>query len=96
MVRVGPEAERFGFTVAERLRDALPGIKLQMHCGSGSFKSQFKKADKSGADYAVIIGGDEAARQQIGIKALRKEEAQIDLSIAEAENFFRAAVLLKA
>jgi histidyl-tRNA synthetase len=94
MIRVGPEAEQFGFGVAEQLRDALPGIKLQMHCGGGSFKSQFKKADKSGAEYALIIGGDEAARQEVGIKALRREEEQINLPITEAEKFFRAAGLL--
>ncbi|MGR8934994.1 MAG: histidine--tRNA ligase [Gammaproteobacteria bacterium] len=92
MIRVGDAAERFGFGVAEQLRNALPDIKLQMHCGAGSFKSQFKKADKSGAEYALIVGDDEATRQEVGIKALRRDEAQINLPVAEAEKFFRTAL----
>lgn len=92
MIRVGEEAERFGFGVAEQLRNVFPDIKLHMHCGGGSFKSQFKKADKSGAEYALIIGNDEAARQEVGIKALRREEEQINLPVAEAEKFFRTAL----
>lgn len=96
MIRVGEEAERFGFGLAELIRNALPGLKLQMHCGAGSFKSQFKKADKSGAEYALIIGSDEVARQEVGIKALRQEEAQVNLPIAEVEHFLRTSVLLKA
>lgn len=95
MIRVGEAAERFGFGIAEQLRDALPGLKLQMHCGGGSFKSQFKKADKSGAEFALIIGDDEVAQHVVGIKALRKDEAQINLPIAEVGNFFREAVFLK-
>jgi histidyl-tRNA synthetase len=95
VIRAGAEAERFGFTVAEQLRNVLPGVKLQMHCGGGGFKSQFKKADKSGAEYALIIGDDEAARQVVGIKPLRREEKQINVTLNEAENFFRTAGALK-
>ncbi len=47
-----------------------------MHCGGGSFKSQFKKADKSGAQIALILGDNELEQKQIGIKHLRKDEDQ--------------------
>ena len=56
---------------AESLRDALPGIRMLYHSGGGSFKSQLKKADKSGAGYALIMGEDEAAAATLTLKALR-------------------------
>ena len=56
---------------AERLRDALPELKIQMHCGGGSIKSQMKKADKSGAELVLLIGEDESGR--IVVKYLRDE-----------------------
>lgn len=71
MVRVGNEAERAGLRFAEALRTAIPGLKLQVNIDNASFKSQFKKADKSGADYAVIIGDDEASRGEVSLKPLR-------------------------
>ncbi|MBL4609930.1 MAG: histidine--tRNA ligase, partial [Pseudomonas sp.] len=67
LVTLGDAAAVAGFRLAEQLRDALPGLRLVVHCGGGSFKSQFKKADKSGALFALILGEDEAAAQQIGI-----------------------------
>ena len=51
-------------------------IKLQMHCGGGSFKSQFKKADKSGATVALVLGDDEIAQQSVGVKHLREDWPQ--------------------
>ncbi len=48
------------------LRDRLPGLRLVVNAGGGSFKSQFKKADKSGALFALILGDDELARQVVG------------------------------
>jgi len=62
--------------IAEQIRDEMPGTGLSMHCGGGSFKSQFKKADKSGARVALIIGENELAQQLIGIKPLRSSEEQ--------------------
>lgn len=88
MIRVGAEAEQFGIEFAERLRDAIPGLSLIMHCGGGSYKSQFKRADKSGATYAVIIGEDEVAQQQVSIKPLRSDEQQQTLPVDEAIAFF--------
>jgi len=71
MIRVGAEAEKQGLRLAEKMRQEIEGIKLQVNCGSGSFKSQFKKADKSGAEYALIIGEDEVSRGEVSLKPLR-------------------------
>ena len=90
MIRVGETAEREGFRFAENIRNALPDLKLQVHCGEGSFKSQFKKADKSGADYALILGDDEVNNGVVGIKSLRTEQTQQTLSQAETLAFLQA------
>ncbi|MDO8653650.1 MAG: histidine--tRNA ligase [Undibacterium sp.] len=72
----GDEAQMQSFVLGERLRDA--GLDVVLHCasasGAGSFKSQMKKADASGAAYAVIIGEDEAAVNTVTIKAMRAED----------------------
>lgn len=76
MVVAGEQAELAAAVLAERLRSELPSIKLQLHCGGGSFKSQFKKADKSGASIALVLGDDEAAKGLVNIKWLRVEREQ--------------------
>ncbi|MEJ2455668.1 MAG: histidine--tRNA ligase [Candidatus Thiodiazotropha sp.] len=86
MIMMGAEAQRRGLQLAESLRDALPALRLITHCGGGSFKSQFKKADKSNARYALVLGDDELARGEAGLKPLREagEQQQIRLeSLAE-------------
>jgi histidyl-tRNA synthetase len=72
----GEPAELAALSLAERLRDQLPGVRLQVNAGAGSFKSQFKKADKSGALYALILGEDELAQQVVGCKPLRDQGEQ--------------------
>ena len=71
IVHQGDEASRLAFRVAEGLRDQ--GIDVLLHCGGGSFKSQMKKADSSGATFAVVIGDDEAATGEAQLKSLREE-----------------------
>ncbi|MEN8168848.1 MAG: histidine--tRNA ligase [Pseudomonadota bacterium] len=87
LVLVGEAAQRQGMVQAERLRDALPQLRLESHCGGGSFKSQFKKADKSGARLALILGDEEVANGTLGIKFLREEAEQIVLSQQESIDF---------
>jgi len=93
LIRVGEPAERAGIRIAELLRSEVPQLKLQVHCGGGSFKSQFKKADKSGAEFALILGDDEVSRGEIAIKSLRSgneaESAQSSLGEQQAVEFFR-------
>ena len=82
VVRQGIAAETYGERLAEQLRDA--GFAVVLHCGGGSFKSQMKKADASGARYAVIVGDDEAAAGMLSVKALRVAREQVRVSLAEA------------
>jgi histidyl-tRNA synthetase len=64
------------FRLAEHLRDQLPRLRLQTHCGGGSFKSQMKKADKSGAQIACLLGEDEVRSGTISVKYLREDKPQ--------------------
>lgn len=91
-IRVGDRAERNGGLLAEQLRDALPQLRLVVHCDGGSFKSQFKRADKSGAALAMILGEDEAKDSTIGIKNLRKESEQITLKQSELIPYFQSLI----
>ena len=68
----------------------LPGLRLQCHCGGGSFKSQFKKADRSGARYALVLGEGELERGVLGVKPLREEGEQRDLTYDELGPFLLA------
>ncbi|MDF2691488.1 MAG: histidyl-tRNA synthetase [Gammaproteobacteria bacterium] len=76
LILAGERAEQFGFKLAEQLRDAFPQLKIMMNIGQASFKNQFKRADKSGARIAVIIGEDEMASAVASIKHLREELPQ--------------------
>ncbi|RLA53550.1 MAG: histidine--tRNA ligase [Gammaproteobacteria bacterium] len=71
VVAVGDEAQRTALAVVEQLRDQLPALDIVQHAGGGSFKSQMKKADKSGARVALIWGEDEVAAQTVSVKPLR-------------------------
>ena len=88
LVLVGDEPQRRGLLLAEQLRDRAPDLRLLAHCGGGGFKSQFKKADRSGARYALILGEDELARGVIGIKPLREEKAQQEIALDRLADFF--------
>jgi histidyl-tRNA synthetase len=78
MVHQGDDAQMRAFVLAERLRDA--GLDVVLHCatpsGAGSFKSQMKKADASGAAFAVILGEDEIANNVAAVKSLRGEAGE--------------------
>jgi histidyl-tRNA synthetase len=90
MIRVGDAAEREGLRFAEIIRNEVPGLKLQVNCGGGSFKSQFKKADKIGAEYAIILGDDEISRGEFSIKSLRSEQGQKTLTQEQMIIFLQA------
>jgi histidyl-tRNA synthetase len=83
VVRQGAAAERYAETLAEKMRDA--GLAVVLHCGGGSFKSQMKKADSSGARYAAIVGDDEARAGILTLKALRTAAEQAKLPLAAAK-----------
>lgn len=75
--------------IIERLRDALPEKNLLMHCGGGSIKSQMKKADKSGAAMAIILGEQEVQDNTVAIKFLREQREQVVLAQAELIKFLQ-------
>ena len=72
----------YALSIAEKLRDQVPNLKISSHFGGGSFKNQMKKADKSGASMAFIIGEDEKQQQCITVKHLRSSEEQQTLTVA--------------
>ncbi len=68
--------------MVERLRDGLPRLRFELNLGGGNFKTQFRRADRSGAALALIIGDDELARGVVGMKPLRQEAGQTECPIA--------------
>ena len=81
LVLAGDNAVSKGMPLAEKWRNEIPGLKLQVNCGAGSLKSQMKKADKSGAKVAFILGDDEIDKNIVTVKYLRekKEQEMIEL-----------------
>jgi len=83
VVAVGDAALQQAFAIAEELRDAIDGIRVDLNLGGGSFKSQLKRADKSNAAYALILGEQEIAESRIGLKPMRTDEDQISVAMDE-------------
>ncbi len=81
LVHQGELADAMAGVLAEQLRDA--GMHIALHCGGGSFKSQMKKADGSGARFALIIGDDEVQAGQATLKPLRGNGEQVKVAQAE-------------
>ncbi|HLB58167.1 MAG TPA: histidine--tRNA ligase [Gammaproteobacteria bacterium] len=75
--------ETAAFALCEKLRDKNPTLKIEMNCGLASFGSQFKRADKSGAKYALILGENEIASNRVTIKNLRENSDQKTMTIDE-------------
>ncbi|WP_455365357.1 histidine--tRNA ligase [Kaarinaea lacus] len=92
MVMASDAALAQGLQISEKLREQMPGLRLLVHCGGGSFKSQFKRADKSGATVALILGDDELANNSISIKYLREDKPQQSLAQNELENFLQMLI----
>jgi histidyl-tRNA synthetase len=83
IVASGDPAERAAFALAERLRDALPGRGVWLNLGGGNFKAQFRRADRSGARVALVLGEQELARGVVAVKPLRSEAGQSECALAE-------------
>jgi histidyl-tRNA synthetase len=75
-VALGEEASRYGFQLLAKIREQLPDCAIQMNCGGGSIKAQMKRADRSGARLALIVGEDEVNNQQIAVKHLQEKQPQ--------------------
>lgn len=89
VVAVGDGVVHRVLPVVERLRDALPELKILMNCGGGGFKAQMKRADRSGAAYALILGEDELGSGMVTVKSLRTDDAQQQLPIADMPEYLQ-------
>ena len=81
IVAVGDGALTLGFEISEKLRDTIANIRIELNLGGGSFKSQLKRADKSGAEFALILGDDEVAQNRAGLKPLRTDRDQKSVAL---------------
>jgi histidyl-tRNA synthetase len=93
IVANGERAQREALRLAEQLRDALPGSGVLLNLGGGNFKAQFRRADRSGAQLALILGDAELDRGVAAVKPLRREDGQIDCPLNELSA--RIALLLQ-
>ena len=87
LVMAGAGAVGGGLQLAERLRDEVPGLRIQSNLGGGSFKAQFKRADRSGADLALVLGEDELNAGNASIKHLREQKPQEQVAFADLANW---------
>ncbi len=90
LIMLSPEAQIAGRVLAEQLLDNISSLRLHVHTGGGSMKSQMKRADKSQARLALILGEDEIKASQITIKYLRDtEHTQETIAQAKIEQWLR-------
>ena len=83
LVAAGDAERRYGFKVAEQLRDRLPSLRLSIGGPAAGFKAQLRRADKSGARFALIVGAEELAAERISVKPLREDQPQQLLGLDE-------------
>ncbi|HEY5622980.1 MAG TPA: histidine--tRNA ligase, partial [Gammaproteobacteria bacterium] len=83
LVMAGERARREGFSISERLRNEAPGLRLTFDCVGGGMKGQLKRADRSGARLALILGDDEIGAGVIGVKPLREQAPQESVRLEE-------------
>ena len=93
LVMSGEKAEFTGISLSEKLRDAHPSLRLLVNAGGGSFKSQLKRADKSGAAYALILGDSEIESNQIIVKPLLDSKQQQTISLDELSDFIEQQII---
>ena len=89
LVLVGENASAQGMVLSDKWRNEVSGLKLQVNCGAGSMKSQMKKADKSGANVAFILGDDELDKNVITIKFLREKKEQEVIELSEVVDYLK-------
>jgi histidyl-tRNA synthetase len=88
----GAAAQRQALQLVERLRGERPGVRFEVNAGGGNFKAQFRRADKSGAGLALIIGEDELARGVVAMKPLRDDAGQSECPLAQLATGLDAAL----
>jgi histidyl-tRNA synthetase len=88
----GERASAMGLALVERLRNELPRRRFEMNLGGGNFKTQFRRADRSAAPLALVVGDDELARGVVGMKPLRQETGQTECPIEQLAQGIEAAL----
>jgi len=83
VIAVGERSQRTAMALAERLRDDLPHLALQLNMGAGNFKAQFRRADRSGAPLGLILGDAELERGVAALKPLRQDVGQSECALPE-------------
>jgi histidyl-tRNA synthetase len=78
-----PQAFSPALQLTERLRSERPAVRFELNVGGGNLKAQFRRADRSGAALALILGEDEVARAVVGLKPLRETAGQSECPIAQ-------------
>jgi len=94
LVLMGEQALSKGLPLAEQWRNEISGLKLQVNCGGGSIKSQMKKADKSGAGLAFILGDDELEKNVITVKFLREKKEQEVIELSQIADYLKKNIEL--
>ena len=92
VIMAGNNVQQYALPIIEMMRDNLKMLPVLANCDGGSFKNQMKRADKSGASYALIIGDDEVAEANVSIKNLRDKEAQKKLQVGELVPYFKGMI----
>jgi hypothetical protein len=91
-VALGDEAQIKSLQISKQLHEALPTLILYNDITMGSFKSQFKKADKANADFAIILGEEELNNNQVAIKPLKGQGEQQAMRIEDAINYLKVVL----
>lgn len=89
LILAGEEAQTAGLVLADKLRLSLPNLRIVTNCGGNSLKSQFKKADKSNARFALVLGEEEVKQNTITVKFLRENQPQQSLSFQDLLTILR-------
>ncbi|HYK25197.1 MAG TPA: ATP phosphoribosyltransferase regulatory subunit, partial [Steroidobacteraceae bacterium] len=92
VIASGEHAGELALRLVESLRDELPGRRFELGLGGGAFKAQFRRADRSGASLALILGDEEIARGCAALKPLRREAGQIECPLAALAGRIEAAL----
>ncbi|MGB5465254.1 MAG: histidine--tRNA ligase [Sedimenticolaceae bacterium] len=90
LVLLGDAAAQEGLILAEQLRTARPDLRIMSNCGGGGTKAQFKRADRSGARYALVMGDNELANGTVALKALRSDEPQLEVGRDQLNELLQA------
>jgi histidyl-tRNA synthetase len=92
LVILGDDAQIQANKLAEQWRDQVPEIRLQCHCGGGNIKKQLKRADKSGANVALILGNDEISQEKVMVKYLRGQKEQENVEFSQISSLLRELI----